>query len=134
MTPEQKLWQWVRYKLPGHTERIENAIGSGRPDVNVCHNGVELNIELKIVTCKRAILRPAQHLWIVRRLKERGLVAVVGQWQDYIFVWNNEDITNSLETRLGKICLMVRDDMPGAAKSDIERLNPTQKGLIICLK
>lgn len=47
--PEQRLWDNMRNALGGkfYLERHENAVGFGRPDVDVMYRGVTLPVELK---------------------------------------------------------------------------------------
>lgn len=50
--PEQRLWDSMRNRLKGRgirLERIENAVGSGRPDIDALYKGNFTTIELKAV-------------------------------------------------------------------------------------
>ena len=81
-TRERNLWRWLAQarKVYGgdlHMSRIENAVGSGAPDVTGTFRGRRFDIELK--TCdrpKRAatpvrfVVQPSQRVW--RRLEARA--------------------------------------------------------------
>ena len=70
---EKKLYQWLRNLMKKHhVVRIENTVGSGMPDVNICTEGYEAWIELKIVTLRGILLRKEQYAWGVRRAKHQG--------------------------------------------------------------
>lgn len=49
--PEQRLWDRLRKAAAGrlHTERIENLVGVGRPDIDTLVHGSFVPIELKCV-------------------------------------------------------------------------------------
>lgn len=50
--PEQRLWDRMRTRLKGRgirLERIENVVGTGRPDIDALSNGTFTPIELKAV-------------------------------------------------------------------------------------
>jgi hypothetical protein len=72
MTPEQSLWVTVRKNLPGDKMRIENLIGAGTPDVNVCFQGKEVWLELKINENGRYKIRKEQHVWGMLRARLGG--------------------------------------------------------------
>lgn len=78
-TPEQKLWERLkhssgRYKrLPGHTERLENSVNSGDPDVRGIVDNMHYDVELKVNKLKgdvdplhKSMLRPSQTAWHYR--------------------------------------------------------------------
>lgn len=74
MTPEQRYWNMIRDRIPGHVQRFENAIDRGTPDVNVCHQGIEVWIELKVVENRMVKIRKEQRVWGIRRWKAGGKV------------------------------------------------------------
>lgn len=90
-TTETQLWRWLsgaRLSLAGHRlhlVRMENAIGSGQPDVNGCLDGVDFWIELKCCSLPkrdglvRPRFRPTQLPWIRRRHAAGSRVAVLLQ-------------------------------------------------------
>ncbi len=45
---EKDFWRSIQPKLNGHVNRVENIVGVGIPDVNICHNGIETWVELKV--------------------------------------------------------------------------------------
>ena len=87
---ETQLWGALKSALPTfHWQRIETITGSGVPDVNGCHNGVEVWLELKII---RGIgkpyfqssqgLTPVQCAWLENRWRAGGRAFVLGYWKD----------------------------------------------------
>jgi hypothetical protein len=73
--PEQRLWDKLRRATAGkiHTERIENIVGVGRPDVDTLVSGSFVPIELKQIS-----------EWPVRAqtrvMGEKGLSQVQKNW------------------------------------------------------
>jgi hypothetical protein len=96
--PEQRLWDAMRAKLTGHAyyERVENAVGAGRPDVDVLVGGIYTPVELKATTAwpktaRGAVLGNSQGLNLAqrnwhrtwRRWGGRSLIVVgVGEGRD----------------------------------------------------
>lgn len=80
---ESQFWALLKEKLPGHAERIENAVGKGTPDVNICFGGVELWLELKILDDKGQFRkndpRPEQVIWHVKRQDAGGHCFLLGR-------------------------------------------------------
>lgn len=80
MRTERDLYNWLRSNLHGHWQRIETTTGSGVPDVNRCHKGVESWFELKVHTGPAIILpekaekkaRGAQVGWMKERSAHGG--------------------------------------------------------------
>lgn len=73
--PEQRLWDRLRKAAEGrvHTERIENLVGVGRPDVDTLVAGNFVPIELKYVAAW-----PAKTT--TRVLGDKGLTQVQKNW------------------------------------------------------
>ena len=80
---ESQFWALIKNKLPGHVERIENAIAKGTPDVNMCINGREVWIELKVLDEKGRFKKgepsPEQRLWHRKRQENGGTVFVLSR-------------------------------------------------------
>jgi len=77
---EKKFYQWFRTQMNEHQvhiQRIENTVGSGIPDVNLCHKGNEAWVELKILTNGRTLLRGVQYAWGIKRSQAGGKVWVL---------------------------------------------------------
>lgn len=74
---EQQFYQWLRSNISGDVARIESVVGSGVPDVNICYNGCEIWVELKVLDPKRVLLRPEQYAWGMRRSNNGGSCFVV---------------------------------------------------------
>lgn len=80
---ESQFWALVKDKLPGHVERVENALTRGTPDVNMCANGIEVWLELKVLDTKgHCELRPEQLLWHRKRQEAGGKVFVLARNED----------------------------------------------------
>lgn len=85
---EKKLWEALRdgwgiqiKKAGGRIERVENAVGAGMPDVNLCLGGIECWIELKVAGkwgVRRPTFRvqrglePAQINWLLSQHRAGG--------------------------------------------------------------
>jgi len=75
-TLESTFWGLLKSHLPKdcHAQRIETgSTGLGIPDVNMCWQGHEFWVELKIVKGKRVELRPEQVAWLFRRNRAGGV-------------------------------------------------------------
>lgn len=55
-----------------HVLRIEMAVERGVPDMNVCYQGKEIWLELKLKVQERILLRPPQFAWATRRTHSSG--------------------------------------------------------------
>lgn len=87
--PEQRLWDRLRQSAPPKflLERIENVVGTGRPDVDLLVEGRVWNVELKVVEAwparrttpvlGRNGLSLAQRNWHLKRLKHGGNVCTL---------------------------------------------------------
>jgi hypothetical protein len=87
--PEQKFWDWLSQKIPGHMQRVENLIDRGTPDVNLCHNGVHVWIELKVADNYEVTVRKEQKVWAFRRHRSGGRVILLSDMCDgTLWAWN----------------------------------------------
>jgi len=116
--PEQKLWDSLRKAMKGrvYSERVENLVGVGRPDVDTLFNGNFVPVELKKVPkwparAKTRVLGAKglsqdQKNWHLewRRWGGRSLIVVgvasevfafSGDSADYINDWNKEEFRNA---------------------------------------
>lgn len=88
------VWRYVRGKLlpPGvHATRIENEIGAGFPDVHYTYRGISGTLELKFLRKKNLPfgeegLNKDQRIWIRDEVKAGGIVWLVADVNDHIFV------------------------------------------------
>ena len=74
-TLESTFWGLLKSHLPKdcHAQRIETgSTGLGIPDVNMCWEGKDIWVELKVVKGKRVELRPEQVAWLFRRNRSGG--------------------------------------------------------------
>lgn len=80
---ESRFWALIKDKLPGHVERVENAIAKGTPDVNLCFEGREIWLELKVLDDKGRLHkddpRPEQLIWHMKRQTFGGSCFVLGR-------------------------------------------------------
>lgn len=88
MPTERTQWQWLskarrEMDLPIHMERLENMIGAGHPDVELCYMGRQNWIEQKVAkrparatTVLRfgSPLRDSQYEWALKRIAAGGRV------------------------------------------------------------
>ena len=75
MPKEASLWGLVKDHMPKeiHSQRIETGgTGKGVPDVNYCHEGKEVWIELKSIDGLKSELSPFQMAWLFNRSKVGG--------------------------------------------------------------
>jgi hypothetical protein len=102
-TLEKSLWKLLKGHLPKGCDyqRIETGgVGLGVPDVNVCLDGVETWLELKVVKGKRVELDSAQSTWHWRRVRAGGRVWILARDRydlvrkgkmDRLYLWRGED-------------------------------------------
>jgi hypothetical protein len=89
--PEKQFYEWLtrHHVFPGHHDRVENSVGAGQGDVNVCHRGVEIWFELKVGNPSRlkTLIRDTQGAWHQRRVLSGGRVYVLVKHRDYVVVF-----------------------------------------------
>ena len=100
MKSESRFWRSLKDKIPGHSMRVENGCLPGVPDVNICHCGKEVWVELKDTDSYPARaetrvfgpegLRPEQILWINQRFKHGGNVYIVAKVAKDIYCISGE--------------------------------------------
>lgn len=85
--PEQRLWDRLRKVAAGrlHTERIENLVGVGRPDVDTLVGGSFMPIELKQVAAWPARAN-------TRVLGDKGLSQVQKNWHLNWRYWGGQSL------------------------------------------
>lgn len=70
--PETIFWHWLKLHLPSktHIQRIETNVNRGVPDLNICFDGKEHWIELKVTKTNRTVtrLRKEQFAWMYKRM------------------------------------------------------------------
>lgn len=81
-TAETNLWKWLYKqfkKIPDlDWQRVENGVGSGTPDLEVCYRGVGFWVELKVAEERKTKgmchvkYRPLQVPWLERRTSKGG--------------------------------------------------------------
>jgi len=78
---ESDLWKMVRRAWDyAHLVRIESSSSFGLPDINVCCNGKEFWVELKVAHGNYFTLQPSQLAWTANRLKAgaKNLFILIG--------------------------------------------------------
>lgn len=82
MSSEATFSKLVKSHLPvgAHWQRIETgSTGTGIPDVNICLNGKEVWVELKLIKGKRVDLAPTQVAWHMKRAKAGGITWILAR-------------------------------------------------------
>lgn len=92
MTPESLLYTRIREALGPEwdTQRIENLIGRGCPDITTSHRITgDIWIEAKADDYTRPLIRPEQYAWMKRRAHLGGRCCIVTQRKadHQWFVW-----------------------------------------------
>jgi hypothetical protein len=70
-----------------HWQRIENVAGTGVPDANGCHNGIEFWSESKIAKSGAFHIRPDQIAWHTRRYNCGGRTFITVRENDSITIY-----------------------------------------------
>ena len=94
----------------GHYECISckrtGSTGRGIPDVNLCYNGVEIWVELKIVSGRKVNITAEQCAWHYRRIRAGGRTFIIARDKvdkvrkgkyDKIYVWTGENAVSVQE-------------------------------------
>lgn len=99
-----------------HYQRIENSVGgNGLPDINICHDGGEIWIELKSKSGDvMDQLRPSQKVWMTQRVLAGGRVFVVNKSPNY-FEFKVFRMRVVVAGRLWPELVHVTDTLAGAA-------------------
>ncbi len=106
---EKTFWQLFKKHLPNKCDyqRIETgSTGRGIPDVNLCYNGVEIWVELKIVSGRKVNITAEQCAWHYRRIRAGGRTFIIARDKvdkvrkgkyDKIYVWTGENAVSVQE-------------------------------------
>lgn len=91
---ESYFWSQLKAAMQGyaHVCRIENTAGNGMSDVNMCKDGVEVWVELKMFKGKRLHFRTSQLGWIMTRQKFGGKVWVLARGEDGAWLYDAEKL------------------------------------------
>ena len=108
---EKDFWRSIQPKLHGHVNRVENIAGVGIPDVNICHNGIETWVELKVATGKYLLFEWTQLSWFKHRGKEKGRVKIVAKHKEDIIIAEADNILRVEPRRKVKAGIFI-DDIP----------------------
>jgi Holliday junction resolvase len=106
---EKTFYKLFKKHLPSvaDCQRIETgSTGLGIPDLNVCHKGREIWIELKIVKGRRVKLSPEQIAWHHRRNRAGGETYIIARDKydgprkgkmDVIYIWKGKVVVEVFE-------------------------------------
>jgi hypothetical protein len=87
---------WVQFKAAmvgfAHASRIENTAGNGISDVNLCRDGIEVWVELKMMKGSRLHFRNSQLSWILTRAKFGGRVRVLARNEDVALLYDAQKL------------------------------------------
>lgn len=95
------------------------ALGSGVPDTNFCHEGVEGWVEFKKLNKNGIDLRPEQIGWIKNRIRHGGLVKValrMPDLADMLLIFDGSMVTDFVSKSLNENMHHVRGDFIGGPK------------------
>ena len=99
---ENTLWALFKKHLPKgcDSQRIETGgTGRGIPDVNLCYQGQEVWVELKVVSGRKINITAEQCAWHYRRVRAGGKTYIVARDKadgvrkgkyDKLYVWSGE--------------------------------------------
>jgi hypothetical protein len=93
MKSESDFRKWFIAQLRHDVDivQIESTVSRGVPDLNLCHQGIECWVELKLFVGGRVLLRPEQYAWGTRRHHHGGRVFIVALHPSgIIHVWSFE--------------------------------------------
>lgn len=117
---ESTFWNTIKPLFKGmDAQRVEVTSGRGIPDVNLCHNGREFWIELKVAFRGTFYLRKEQYVWGMRRAHVGGYVFIVGYDDGEYWVWRYPTVEI---VRGGKYFILTRA-MAHRVETKIEILN-----------
>jgi hypothetical protein len=86
-----KKWFVAQFKKDCDITPIETSTSRGVPDLNLCRQGVEIWVELKLFVSGRVLLRPEQYAWGLRRHHHGGRVFIVALHSSgIVHVWTPE--------------------------------------------
>tara|TARA_X000001382_G_scaffold10998_1_gene7492 strand:- start:1747 stop:2142 length:396 start_codon:yes stop_codon:yes gene_type:complete len=106
---EKDFWRSIQPKLNGHVNRVENIAGVGIPDVNICHNGIETWVELKVAVGRYLLFEWSQISWYKHRGQEQGRVKIVAKHKEDIIICDAEDILRVEPRRKVKAGILIDD-------------------------
>lgn len=116
--PEQKLWDRLREARPPGLllERMENAVGEGRPDVDALFKGLVTPTELKrqpLLPAKietpvfgdRKGLSVEQRNWHLRWSQHGGRSLIIAEAGTWLFAWDGRHADEFNDAKLEKLLL-----------------------------
>lgn len=106
---EKDFWRSLQPKLNGHVNRVENIAGSGIPDVNICHNGIETWVELKVAKGNYLLFEWSQLSWFKNRGQEKGRVKIVAKDKEDIIIADADNILRCEPRRKVKAGILISD-------------------------
>ena len=109
MSAEKTFWSLFRSHIPKDcdVQRIETgSTGRGIPDINLCYQGYEFWIELKVVKGRSVDLAPEQVAWHYRRTRAGGTTWIIARDKydkvkkgkgDFIYLWHGDCVVKVKE-------------------------------------
>jgi hypothetical protein len=120
MTDEAKFSGWLRSRLPGISQRVENTVGPGTPDFCYCHMNRVIWVETKIFVRGKVLLRKEQYAWGMRWGRAGAPVFIIAQFLDKIAVW---DYRREVKVeKCGEYLQVVNEPIVWLDRSQIQRL------------
>lgn len=95
---EAQLSYYLKTRIPGDVRSVECYNTSGMPDLNICLNGVEVWLELKLAIKGLPHIRPLQYSWGMRRSYHKGRVFVVMLEGELLYTWRYPFKVDSIGT------------------------------------
>jgi hypothetical protein len=89
---ESTFWALLKPHLPGYSERIENLVSTGTPDVYNCTDGVSTWLELKSLAKLAHLdnlklgLHESQRIWHIRYRRHGGRVFILTRVDNDLYV------------------------------------------------
>jgi hypothetical protein len=114
---ESYFWSQVKTGLSSqdtHLCRIESTAGTGVFDVNGCHEGQEVWIELKVFHGQRLHFRSSQKSWGSTRSKVGGRIWILARKDDEMLLWH-ANLVFACEAKVdkeGKSFSILAKDLP----------------------
>lgn len=98
---ESYLWTQFKAAMDGfaHASRIENTAGNGISDVNLCKDGQEIWVELKMFKGRRLHFRNSQLNWIMTRRKFGGRVLTLARSDNALMLYDAEKLLTKCARR-----------------------------------
>lgn len=94
---EVTFWNVLKKWVPGQSQRIENVVGTGTPDVTAAYKGLDYWIELKVCANKSkekdisTLPDESQLLWHYLRKKQGSIIFVAVQYSWGVLIYEQTE-------------------------------------------